>query len=98
MEELGNKSVLVGHLLDVMKYADDESRRLEEAGITVGVLDSISNKIWDSIKIAVGMPEEEELGVWISDYWLGLVTKYENGEISKEEAISGLVSWKEYKD
>ncbi|MGD6879274.1 hypothetical protein [Bacillus infantis] len=98
MGKLETQKVIVGHFLDVMKYATAESRKYSEVGIEIEAFDRLANKAWASIKFIIGMPEEEEVGVFVSDYWLDFAFYYDEGRISKEEVVDRIVDWKSVKD
>lgn len=94
MNESETKSILVGHLLDVMKYAVDENEKFDEFGVKIQSFSYLEEKVWSSIKLIVGMPEIEMEGIFTSDIWCSFADMYITGEISKREAIEYIISWK----
>lgn len=93
MDNTELKEVLVGHLLDAMKYASEENEMFEQVGINIQSFGTLENKMWDSIKYIVGMPKKEELGVFISDLWHSYAYDYITGRMSKEDTINYIVNW-----
>lgn len=93
MNNSETKSLLVGHLLDVIKYAADENEKFERVGVHINTFSYMESKVWESVKCIVGMPEVEVLGVFISDIWSDYAFAYVNGELSKEEAINYIINW-----
>jgi len=90
---------LVGNFLDSIKSISKENNRLNDAGVQIGCFGTIEANLWDCIKLVVGMPEKEEIGVWVSDYWLEFSFKYDEGTISKEEAVNRIINWRsDFKD
>ncbi|RDU35471.1 hypothetical protein DRW41_17170 [Neobacillus piezotolerans] len=88
------KKVIVGHLMDLMCYAWKESQRFSDFGVNIQAFGEMEDKLWKSIKFVVGMPEIEELGVWVSDYWLEVFAEYVNAEIPKDKAMQTIINWR----
>lgn len=88
------KKQIIGNLLDLLKFGYEESHKLYEVGVKIESLGLLEEKTWDSIKLIVGMPEEQE-NVFASDYWYDFAYEYVEGGLSKEKAINEIVNWKE---
>lgn len=90
----GEKRVYVGSFLDAMKNISDEEDKLNEVGVYLSSLSEVQDILWENTKLLLGMPLEEKEGVFISDYWLELVSQFEYGELEKKETIDRLINWK----
>jgi hypothetical protein len=89
----GEKACLVGHFLKSLKKVTTEDVQLSNLGVNISSLGAVEDCLWDCIKLVVGMPEHEELGVWISDYWLDLAFEYINETLPKDEAVIRIIDW-----
>lgn len=93
MDNVEMKEVLIGHLLDVMKYAAEENEKFDGFGVNVQAFTHLETKVWESIKLIVGMPDIEVEGIFVSDIWNSYAYSYVIGEISKREAINRIIDW-----
>ena len=76
-----------------MKYAADENEKFEGFGVNVQAFAELEKKVWESIKLIVGMPDIEMEGIFVSDIWINYAYSYTIGEISKREAIDHIIDW-----
>lgn len=88
------KMQLVGNLLDLLKFGYEETDKLSAVGVQVESFNLLEEKVWESIKSVVGMPEEQK-NAFASDYWYGFAYDYTEGKISKEDATNAIVNWEE---
>lgn len=87
------KGVLLTNLLEAYKGLQKEVAELEKVGINIQSLNTAENTIWDLIKFTVGMPDKEELGVFISDKWMDIAFDYCEDKVELDYVIEKLINW-----
>jgi hypothetical protein len=87
------KTLMIGSLLESMKVLDREECKLSDVGVHLSSLTVVGNRLWSDIKRVLGMPEKEEIGVWISDYWFDIACDFIDGKCTRKAAVSRLLSW-----
>lgn len=87
------KTQILGSLLESMKLLDKEDTRLTNLGIHLQSISTIEERLWSNIKLVLGMPAKEVLGVFISDYWFDIAMDFVDGRCSKKVAVTRLLGW-----
>lgn len=92
---------LVGHFLESLRTLSEEDERFEDMGVHITsfeLAERHERHLWDCIKLVIGMPAKEEIGVFVSDHWFGIVCDFIDGSLAKDTTIRKLINWQSEPD